>query len=199
MEVFEQSEKITELAKKLLEFQKLDVSVLKNTENKFLKNKYADLQAYLEAVNPALNKVGLVLNQFPTPAALLTQITDPDTGQYFRCSYPLTLTGKTGTEIGSIISYGRRYSIAAVLNLFSEDDDNSLGDGLKESDVKNNPEKVWLNLPGKNDADKVQVEKLKAGVASGKYKTMSDIKKDWNVSVVVKDLIIKQYPNITPN
>jgi hypothetical protein len=144
MESFQTSESIVEFSKALLEFQKLEISVVKNTENKFLKNKYADLGAYLEVLRPALNKSGLVLSQFPINNELITQVTHAESGQFFRSSMPITLTGKTAQEIGSQISYFRRYSIASIFGLYADDDD----DGNAASNVTSEKPTKWLNMNG---------------------------------------------------
>lgn len=201
MEQFETSESIVNVIKKIYEVQKKELSVIKNSYNPFFKSNFSNLTAYVDVLKPALNEVGLVVTQMQAGQFLITMISDPDTGEFIRSGYPVNLKDKTPQEVGSGISFAKRYSLAStfLLTAEDEDDDGNTASGKKESDVKNNQEKVWLNLPAKNDADKVQVEKLKSGVASGKYKTMSDIRKDWNVSGVVKDLILKQYPTITPN
>lgn len=201
MEQFETSESIVNVVKKVFEVQKKELKITKNSFNPFYKSYFADLASHIDVLKPALNEVGLVVMQMQAGQFLITMISDPDTGEYIRGGYPVNLKDKTPQEVGSGISFAKRYSVASTFLLASEDedDDGNTASGKKDSDVKPTPDKEWLNLPANNPADKVKSEKLKAGIASGKYKTMSDIRKDWNVSVVVKDLIIKQYPNITPN
>lgn len=172
MEDFQCSNSITEIAKKILEVQTKNIAVIKNTKNAFLKNRYADLGAYLEVVMPALSECGLILNQFPTGSGLITQITHAESGEFFRCNFPLNVSGKTGQEIGSQISYFRRYSISAILSLFAEDDDNNASSGItSESPTK------WLNTSSPEWA----------GIKS-KYKTIDEVKKDF---LIAKSVIVE--------
>ncbi len=170
MEDFQCSNTIAEIAKKILEFQSKNVTVTKNTKNAFLKNRYADLGAYLEVVIPALTECGLVLSQFPTGSGLVTQVTHAESGEFFRSSIPLTITGKTGQEIGSQISYFRRYSISSILALFAEDDDNNAGSGI----TSETPTR-WLNTTSPEWA----------GIKN-KYKSIDEVKKDWLMANSVK-------------
>lgn len=87
--------------------------------------KYADLGSVLEAVEPSLTENGLVLVQ---PMTLLDGVMLLETrllhtsGQWIGGTYPVPMASKA-QELGSAITYGRRYSITALLGIVAEDDD----------------------------------------------------------------------------
>jgi hypothetical protein len=166
MENFQTSTEIIEFAKAFLKFQQKDISVVKNTENKFLKNKYADLGAYLEVVMPAITECGLVLSQFPTNNELITQVTHAESGQFMRFSVPMVFTGKTAQEIGSQISYFRRYSIASFFSLYADDDD-----GNDISGITSEKPTKWLNM------NSPEWKTLK-----DKYDSIASVKKDFLIA-----------------
>ena len=169
MEDFSSSAEIQELSKALLEFQKLEVSVVKNTTNSFLKNKYADLGAYLEIVMPAITKCGLIFNQFPSPNGILSQITHAESGQFIRCFTPYNSTGKNSQEWGSLISYFRRYSLAAIFSLYADDDDGNQSSGVTKS------------VPTKF----LKPTSPEWSTIKDKYKSVEEVKQDWIVSSTV--------------
>lgn len=88
--------------------------------------KYADLAGYLAVIRPALAKYGLFLTQNPEAEPGLVRVTTSiyhTSGQMVTYK-PLTVpSGSTIQQIGSAITYARRYSLQAILGLASEDDD----------------------------------------------------------------------------
>jgi len=89
--------------------------------------RYADLADALSMVRPILAKHGLVVmqnasNPDPDSVAIMTMLLHTS-GEWMMFS-PLVLpNGRTAQETGSAITYGRRYSLLAVLGLAAEDDD----------------------------------------------------------------------------
>ena len=107
---------------------------LKNSTNVHLKNSYADLQAVQDAARKALSPNGLTWYQacisegdkvgvhtfiVHTSGAVL------DCGQ---CLMPVPQARNAAHAIGSILSYTRRYSLAAALGIHQADPDASLPD-----------------------------------------------------------------------
>lgn len=97
-----------------------------NKTNPHFKNKYADLGAVREAAIPTLSKHGLVVTQTMGWAgerfALTTRITHAATGECIESLLPLPDEGKP-QDIGSAITYMRRYGLATLAGLTSEEDD----------------------------------------------------------------------------
>jgi hypothetical protein len=108
--------------KKLLEFQRLGISIIKGKVNAHFKNKYANIDEVLEKVRPALSQVGIVMAQLPTETGLRTTLTDPEDGSFVEGFLPFLAATKP-QEIGSNLTYLRRYSLVAMLGLEDDDDD----------------------------------------------------------------------------
>lgn len=108
--------------KKLLEFQKLGISIKKNSVGGHHKNTYANIDEVLEKVKPALNSLGIVLTQVPTAEGLKTILIDSEDDTQIEGFLPF-IGATDAQKIGSNLTYMRRYSIVAMLGLEAEDDD----------------------------------------------------------------------------
>jgi hypothetical protein len=103
-----------------------------NAVNPFLKNKYADLGSIIETAREPMRKHGLSVSQQVIGDGTNIGITTTlmhDTGEWLENTVTLPLgeeRGKSQAQVaGSIITYLRRYSLAAVLGIYSDED----GDG----------------------------------------------------------------------
>lgn len=125
------SESITALAKALTKFQ-ADISNPKNTAiNPHFKSKYAPLQDILALVRPVLSKYGLAIVQYPSgdgQSIIISTILMHESGEWLEAD-PLTLKADkpTAQGAGSAITYGRRYTLSAMLGISSEDDNDGNG------------------------------------------------------------------------
>lgn len=108
--------------KKLLEFQKLGISIKKNSVNPHFKNEYADLNEVLDKVKKPLNDLGIVIIQRPCADYLETSLhdTEDDTSVVSFISY---VNATDMQKLGGAITYAKRYSLVAMLALEDEDDD----------------------------------------------------------------------------
>lgn len=92
------------------------------------KYNYADLQTVLEAVTPALREQGLELVQTVQVGLLQTALvsTTATTGGPPPLISEVELpTGATPQQLGSAITYARRYAIVCMLGLVTEEDDDA--------------------------------------------------------------------------
>lgn len=101
--------------------------------------RYADLEAILQAVEPPLADQGLVLTQHGGFAGdkpvLVTRLTHVDTGESIESSVPLlSKSGNDPQQLGSAITYARRYGITALLSVVADDDDDGNTGAGKERD-----------------------------------------------------------------
>ena len=122
--------------KKLLEFQKLGITIKKGDRNPHFKNTYANLNEVLGKVTKPLNELGVVIIQTPQLGGLMTKLmdTEDDTS----CDGFLPFTEATNPQkIGSNLTYYRRYSLVTMLGLEDEDDDGNKASGLAPA-VNNN-------------------------------------------------------------
>jgi len=102
---------------------KLEIGkVAKNAKNPHFKNTYADLNALIEAVEPILLEKGLLLLQPIKEGKVFTFITDIEDSNSIE-SYidlPINLNPQ---QLGSAVTYFRRYTLQSLLSLQAVDDD----------------------------------------------------------------------------
>lgn len=104
--------------------------LLPDSKNPHLKNEYASLAAVLKACRKALANNGLVLYQAahtlldsPPAVAVTSTIAHPESGESITEQLSIPLSKLTAQEIGSAITYGRRYLAMAQTGLAPDDDD----------------------------------------------------------------------------
>ena len=115
------------LQKALIEAIAETPEVHADSVNPFHKSNYASLNAHLALVKPIFSKHGLAIIQCPTGhnghIGITTKVIHKDGGSFeFESTIPVS-SGIKAQEAGSIYSYLRRYSIAAVAGIATDDDD----------------------------------------------------------------------------
>jgi hypothetical protein len=119
----EKSSSIKNIAGALFQFQiKMD-KIKKTAENPFFKSKYAPLPEILEAIQIPLNESGLVIAQLPDGEGLTTVIMHPDSGEWIEATGIMHPVKSDPQSMGSAITFQRRYSLAAILCLNIDEDD----------------------------------------------------------------------------
>ena len=120
--------------KSLLKVQSEVGALTKDATNPFFTSKYVTLNAVREAVIPLLSKNNLVLLQ-PTVVVdgaqyVATTIVDSESGEKVESLTAIVAKNNTDAQqVGSGISYARRYGLMSLLCLAAEDDDgNSAAD-----------------------------------------------------------------------
>ena len=125
------------LASALVELQASLPHVTKDAENPHFRSRYASLAALTDALLPAMTKLGLAWICFPTywddKLILRYEIHHAPSGERLIGEYPLPATG-TPQQIGSAITYARRYALSAVTGLVADDDDD--GNAAEETAPK---------------------------------------------------------------
>lgn len=104
-------------------------AVKMNSQNPFLKNKYADLGAVIETSRPILAKYNLAVVQIPVSdgdkIGVNTMLIH-NSGEYIEDTIFLPVTDSKGLSpaqgAGVVISYLRRYSWSAMLGLYADED-----------------------------------------------------------------------------
>jgi hypothetical protein len=101
-------------------------NVAKTAANPYFKSKYAPLDAIIDATRPILLKHGLAISQTPLfldgTAGVETTIIHV-AGHSTTTTLLLPLKDQSPQGVGGAITYARRYALAAVLGIASEDDD----------------------------------------------------------------------------
>ena len=131
---------LAELAKALCKAQGKMKHAIKDANNPFFHSKYADLASVVEASRPSLTENGLSVVQFTKGNFLHTMLLH-ESGEWVRGSIELKPmrqvkdTGWAASEdpqsYGSCITYARRYAMAAITGVATEDDDGNAASGNK--------------------------------------------------------------------
>ncbi len=151
----EKSQSISNIAKALDAFHTQINSIPKNATNPFFNSAYCPLPTILKAIKEPLHKSGLSFTQFPTGTnGLTTVLMHGESGEYMQTDYFMNPIKSDPQAQGSVISYMRRYALAAVLglNLDGDDDGNAATHGIIETHAgtaTTAPEKPWLNQDSK--------------------------------------------------
>lgn len=139
------SESINELIGALIKVQAVLESAAKENVNSHFKSKYADLTSIWEACKEPLTKNGFAVTQVVEgnkSDMYLTTWLMHTSGQWMRSRIPL-LPEKPGSQpLGSAITYARRYALAAIVGVCSDDDDGEKAMGRTGKETKS--EKVKL-------------------------------------------------------
>ena len=101
----------------------------KDASNPFFKSKYADLNSVIEATDFALEEVGLVYVDRIDNMNLISEIIDFESGESIVNNTPLILTKNDMQQLGSAITYARRYARMSMCGLMAVDDDGNFVSG----------------------------------------------------------------------
>jgi hypothetical protein len=120
------SDSIAQLADALAKAQAGIKSITKDRTNPHFKNRYATLDAILDAVRPTLAAQGLSIVQ---GASESTQGFNVETylvhssGEYIANVVAVPVSKQDAQGVGSAMTYGRRYGVSALLALSTDEDD----------------------------------------------------------------------------
>jgi hypothetical protein len=132
-----QSESIKELTGALVKAQSVMKAAHFNKKNPHFKSSYADMNAVLDAVRKPLLDNGLAVTQTTEMRngvfCLITRLAH-QSGEWIAGEYPLPATGRPH-EIGSAITYAKRYSLSAIAGISADEDD----DGNAAQDAVTKP------------------------------------------------------------
>lgn len=147
----------TALAQAQIEFE----PVIKNCSNPFFKNKYADIAEIRRATTPALSKYGLsvmqIVEQPDNDFVSVKTVLCHKSGGSVSSAVRLKPTKNDCQGIGSALTYARRYSLAAILNVAADDDDDAetaVGREAKHpaKRTETRPESTKIEQPSKDTA-----------------------------------------------
>jgi len=106
---------------KLLEFQKTVSSLKKDGTNPHFKKKYTTINGILDEIKPKLSKLGLTILQPIRGGKIFTEIWEE---KNLLLSTDIELPKDINPQqLGSAITYFRRYSLISLFCLETEDDD----------------------------------------------------------------------------
>lgn len=121
-----QSEQINDVMTALAKAQGQMEPAIKDSSNPHFKSKYADLASVWEACREALSKNGLAVTQtmdFVGEKQVLITTLGHSSGQWIKSIIALPIQKPGPHELGSCLSYCRRYALAAMVGVYQDDDD----------------------------------------------------------------------------
>lgn len=140
------SEKVDLITKALLEFQAQIETPKKNETGKVEKGgvlqyeyDYASLPHLLGHCKDGLIKNGLVF----TSVGLTSRIMHTS-GQWIEGDFPCEIHGLSAQQVGSVETYGRRYSFQGLLGICAEEDDDAAKAQPKAPAIPAKPTKVYV-------------------------------------------------------
>ena len=174
----------------LFEAKKEIKPAIKSAANPFFNKKYADLKEIDHAVKSALENHGLVIIQTTrigegNMPILITYLYHVESGQMISSEYPISYVKPDPQGIGSGLTYARRYQIACICGVITEDDD-----GEKAMDRTTEPktytEKTVSPLPNPvkekpKSAKEIYINKLTSAKDLIELQSLTaEVKPEWN-------------------
>jgi len=135
-----QSEQINELSAALAKAQATMKAAPFDRTNPHFKNKYATLASVIDTIRKPLADAGLSYTQttqLRDNGFVLVTTLRHASGQWVESEYPLPVASKP-QELGSALTYARRYSLSALVCIAADDDDDAEGARVK-GHVASNP------------------------------------------------------------
>ena len=132
----------------LVNFRDTVSSVKKDANNPFFKSKYADLPSILEVIKDPLKESKLAISHKCKSIewwfVVVTTLGHAESGEYMESEFPVF--GSKPQEIGSSISYARRYNLLALLDIPTEEDDDGNIANTATRTKKESP-REWVDTP----------------------------------------------------
>jgi hypothetical protein len=141
----------TKLYQALLKVQSKLGALKKDETNPYFKSKYVTLNAVREAILPVLTEAGIVLLQ---PIVIrdgkhfvVTTLIHAESGESISGETEVISKSYTDAQqVGSGISYARRYGLMSLLCLSAEDDDGNSASG-KQEELKTSQQPQPAQIP----------------------------------------------------
>jgi hypothetical protein len=137
------TEQVDKIFPALIKAQSEMGNAKKTSDNPYFKSKYADLSEIIEVSKSVLTDNGLGVIQSPGGTGNTVTITCRiihTSGQWIEDAIAMNVTKTDPQSIGSAITYGRRYQLAALFNIAQEDDDGNGASGKNNEKAGTKPE-----------------------------------------------------------
>lgn len=137
------SESICDLAKALAKVQASLVPAKRDSTNPYFNSTYADLSSVWESCRETLAKNGLCVIQGNSVGAEKTLIVETilihESGQWVQSELCLPLSKADPQGVGSAMTYGRRYGLAAIVGIVADADDDGNAASAKNGNATVRP------------------------------------------------------------
>ena len=200
MNKMKKSDSIAKLSMAMAKFQKDVKQPMKDAANPFFKSHYVPLENVVEAITTAAAPHGLSFTQYPVNGdngtiGVATVILH-ESGEFieYDAIYSVPKKANDVQQLGSVITYLRRYSLSSIFGITSDNDD----DGNAASDA-NPANKKQNNAPAQQPPQNQQPpQELDGGRLSAIGNLITDMAMKQNIApqeVYTKSL---QFLNINP-
>lgn len=160
------SEKIGAIAQAIVKAQAEMPKLLADSDNPYYKSKYIALADLIKEVRPVLAKFGLAIIQGVSgdgeKAVIITTRIIHESGEWIEEAFTMPVVAKgakeaTPQDYGAAVTYARRYSLAGILGVASEEDDDANSISVQKPIDRTAPVKA---APVKHDDLKPLKDKL---------------------------------------
>lgn len=130
------SESIAKLAEALSKAQGTMKNAIKDSNNPYFKSTYADLASVSDACRAELAANSLSVTQLPEMRdgrLILNYVLMHSSGEWISGELEMTPVKSDPQGIGSAITYARRYSLASIVGVATEDDDGNAASGQQSA------------------------------------------------------------------
>lgn len=149
---------------KLLDIQNENLVFTKNAENPYFKSSYLSLDELLKELKPMLKKYGLVVIHYAKDNFVCTEVRDVESDTFLVSAFPLNPSLKP-QEIGSAITYAKRYNIGQLFNIMTDSDDDGNASNAKNAPAINYGSQTTTKVP-KTPQKGDKVTKMKSEIAT---------------------------------
>ena len=139
------SETIGAIAPALIKAQSQMQGITKEGKNPAFRSKYVTLDSILDTLRPILTSNGLMLTQGSTPPWGVEAITVESriihtSGEWIATTVTIPVTKPDAHGLGSALTYGRRYSVSALLAISADEDDDANGAVTPQDGYRRGPQ-----------------------------------------------------------
>jgi hypothetical protein len=139
------SETIGAIAPALIKAQSQMLGIIKEGKNPAFRSKYVTLDSILDTLRPILTSNGLMLTQGSTPPWGVESITVESriihtSGEWISTTVTIPVTKPDAHGLGSALTYGRRYSVSALLAISADEDDDANGAVTPQESFRRGPQ-----------------------------------------------------------
>lgn len=173
------SEQINEITKALSKVQSSLKHASKDSNNPYFKSKYADLAEVWQTCQSLLAENNLAVSQaldIVDGKQALTTILSHSSGQWIKSTGILPICKPGPQEVGSCITYFRRYSLAALVGIYQDDDDGEAAQQQfrKPASNKISPMPVEEKAPALTRSQQEELTELVEKINKGDLKKLEE-------------------------
>ena len=139
------SETIGAIAPALIKAQSQMQGISKEGKNPAFKSKYVTLDSILDTLRPILTSNGLMLTQGSQQPETMQSVTVESriihtSGEWISTTVTIPVTKPDAHGLGSALTYGRRYSVSALLAISADEDDDANASVAPREDYRRGPQ-----------------------------------------------------------